>query len=659
MSNNKQGLFTTADGKNLVVTFALVSSLFFLWAVCNGMIDVMDKHFQDELNLSKSQSAWVQFAHYLGYFLMAMPAGWLASRLGYKGGIITGLLMVAVGGFWFLPATHINSLAKAGSVSASVAFAGYLAGVCVIAAGLTFLETIANPYTTVLGPKQFAATRINLAQSFNGVGWIFGPIIGGMFFYTKDAATGRSTGSETLYIPYLIVAVVVCVLAAVFYFAYIPDVKMEDDYHLDDQGDAGAVSPGVDREVNRPLVYLLLLLNASVLIGVFAMITSLILSAFDGDQRIIGTLAGVAFMIAAVALVPVTKKASHRSMWTHPHFSSATVTQFFYVAAQAGIFSFFINYMTAEVPPIPAAWRSGRAMEWIEVQTTLTANDFKDLPALADKLNRKADPVSTFLNSELSANTVAALAGNRGPSSDLKPLRLALLQDLNRIVKQDPTRVDEKRLLYDTQRFSRVTLGTTTQQLLTDRAQKKETSLAQLNRHLLRDAYPTELGFNDGILSISDKGAAFLASVGFFCFLVGRFTGALLLKKYSAHKILGLYGALNVVACFVVFAKLGWISVAAVFLSYFFMSIMFPTIFALGIFGLGDRAKKASAYIVMAIMGGAILPKLMGHVADQYDMSRGFIVPLFCFAVVALYGFFWPRLAQAKSLHGVAASRSH
>ncbi len=93
-------LFITPDGKNHLVTFALVSSLFLLWGFCNGMIDVMDEHFQNELHLTLSQSAWVQFAHYLGYFLMALPAGWLASKLGYKGGIVVGLLMVAAGGFW-------------------------------------------------------------------------------------------------------------------------------------------------------------------------------------------------------------------------------------------------------------------------------------------------------------------------------------------------------------------------------------------------------------------------------------------------------------------------------------------------------------------------------------------------------------------------------
>ncbi len=172
----RRGMFVIKDGRNVLFTFLLLIFLFALWGFCNGMIDVMDKHFQEELHLSLSQSAWVQFAHYLGYFLMAMPAGWLATKFGYKGGIIIGLLMTAVGGFWFIPATHIAQ------------FWAFLMGVCIIAAGLTFLETIANPYTTVLGPPQYAATRINLAQSTNGIGLLCGPIAGGAFFYSKNAA---------------------------------------------------------------------------------------------------------------------------------------------------------------------------------------------------------------------------------------------------------------------------------------------------------------------------------------------------------------------------------------------------------------------------------------------------------------------------------------
>ena len=183
MNDEPKRMFVLADGSSVALTFALVSSLFLLWGFCNGMIDVMDKHFQRELHLSLAQSAWVQFAHYLGYFLMALPAGWLATRLGYRGGIIAGLLMVAAGGFWFIPATKI------------AAFWAFLLGVSVIAAGLTFLETVANPYTTVLGDPTYAAARINLAQSCNGIGWIFGPIAGGLFFYSKDAL-GNSTGAR-------------------------------------------------------------------------------------------------------------------------------------------------------------------------------------------------------------------------------------------------------------------------------------------------------------------------------------------------------------------------------------------------------------------------------------------------------------------------------
>src|SRR3954451_9165172 len=145
-------MFVTSDGKNVLFTFVLLTLLFALWGFCNGMIDVMDKHFQEELHLSLAQSAWVQFAHYLGYFLMALPAGWLAIKLGYKGGIITGLLIVAAGGFWFMAPTR------------TAEFWAVLCGVSVLAAALAFLETIANPYTTVLGPPKYAATRINLAQ---------------------------------------------------------------------------------------------------------------------------------------------------------------------------------------------------------------------------------------------------------------------------------------------------------------------------------------------------------------------------------------------------------------------------------------------------------------------------------------------------------------
>jgi FHS family L-fucose permease-like MFS transporter len=435
---NLSKMFKAEDGKSYIFTFALVSTLFLLWGICNGMIDVMDKHFQDYLHLSKAQSAWVQFAHYLGYFLMALPASWLARKLGYKGGIISGLLLVSFGGFWFIPATYIAS------------FWAFLLGVCVIAMGLTVLETVANPYTTVLGPKNFAAARINFAQSFNGVGWIFGPIIGGMFFYSTG---GAEVAQGQLYIPYLAVAIIVLVMSVVFYFANIPDLNTEDEYRLNDS----------------------------------------------------------------------TATAVKRSIWSHPHFVGAVAAQFIYVAAQAGIFSFFINYIVEEMPSISQGLSSG----W-------------------------------FFN----------------------------------------------------------------------------------GRSILRA----------GGYYVNEQGATFLlGTIGFPLFLLGRATGVAILRKLEAHRVLGTYAIANVILCGIVILKLGWISVAAVFLSFFFMSIMFPTIFALGIYGLGVQAKKASGYIVMAIIGGAIMPKLMGYLGDVYNMSVSFFMPLCCFVFIAIYGYSWPTLSKANS----------
>jgi FHS family L-fucose permease-like MFS transporter len=150
---------------------------------------------------------------------------------------------------------------------------------------------------------------------------------------------------------------------------------------------------------------------------------------------------------------------------------------------------------------------------------------------------------------------------------------------------------------------------------------------------------------------VNEKGATFLlGTIGFPLFLLGRATGAVILRKLKAHRVVGTYALINVFLCILVIFKLGWISVLAVFLTFLFMSIMFPTIFALGIYGLGVKAKKASGLIVMAIMGGAIMPKLMGHIGDVYNMSVSFIVPMACFIIISIYGFSWSKLSKVDSL---------
>lgn len=509
-------------GGSYLVPFLLVSTLFLLWGFCNGMIDVMDQHFRKALNLTLAQSAWVQFAHYLGYFLMAMPAGWLASKFGYKGGIIAGLLLVSIGGFWFIPATHIAT------------FPAFLLGVCLIASGLTFLETVANPYSTVLGPKQFAATRINLSQSCNGIGWIFGPIAGSMFFYGKDAA-GNSTGSETLWIPYAAVGVFVLVLAIIFAFTKLPDVKSEDEFHIDDTNKDVAYAPVAHGGLAVSLIWL----NIVVLATAIGMIVSAVVAipavgaklGMTDNQALLYT-AGILAAIGSAIFFTQKSKVTNHSIWSHPHFSGATLAQFLYVAAQCGIFAYFISYMTSQIPSVPVSWKSGFFEKWFELHT-------------------------------------------------------------------------------------------------------------------------------DGQMGLSDAGAANLASFGFFCFLAGRVIGAGLLKKFAAHKVLCTFCGAAALCSLLVVMKLGWISAAALFLAYFFMSIMFPTIFSLGIHGLGARAKKASSFIVMAIMGGAVIPKFMGHIGDTHGLSRAFIVPLICFCLIGVYALMWSKLSKSDGLVGLSASKSH
>ena len=242
-------------------------------------------------------------------------------------------------------------------------------------------------------------------------------------------------------------------------------------------------------------------------------------------------------------------------------------------------------------------------------------------------------------------------------------LQKDIVQDLNQIIRQEinnkPGRADNKPSLYDAQRFSGVKLGEKTQALIAQ-PDKHDHGILCLNRMLLADALPTALPYNDTVLAISDKGASNLSSIAFVCFLLGRISGAWFLKKSPAHRILGLYALVNVFVCALVIGQLGWLSVLCVFFSYFFMSIMFPTIFAVGIHGLGSQSKKkASAFIVMSITGGALMPKLMGLLGDIFNMSAAFWMPLACFILIAVYSFFWPKLSQSEGVVGMKAGGGH
>lgn len=253
--------------KDYLLAFTLIASLFFFWGFAHSILDILNKHFQDALVISKTRSALVQAMVYGGYFIMAIPAGMIIRKWGYKVGVITGLMLYGIGALLFIPGEQIMS------------FYFFLACLFVIGCGLTCLETAANPYVAVLGDDETSASRLNLAQSLNGLGWIVGPLVGGLFVFQGDDGNSGSVA-----MPYAIIGVIVLLVAMVFAKIKLPEIK--DENHVDE------------------------------------------------EHQIAGT--------AVYSL----------SLWHSVIFVFGLIALFFYVAAQTGINSFFINYVTEGFPSI-------------------------------------------------------------------------------------------------------------------------------------------------------------------------------------------------------------------------------------------------------------------------------------------------------------------
>ena len=201
--NKKQASLTE---RRYLLPFVLITTLFFLWGFARAILDVLNKHFQNELHISISQSALIQVTTYLGYFIMAIPAGLFINRFGYRRGVVFGLALFALGAFLFVPGANIGT------------FEVFLGALFVIGCGLTFLETAANPYVTELGSPQTATSRLNLSQSFNGMGSIFATFSVGLFLFRNDSEGGNVA------IPYVVLGVVVLLIALVFSRVQLPEI---------------------------------------------------------------------------------------------------------------------------------------------------------------------------------------------------------------------------------------------------------------------------------------------------------------------------------------------------------------------------------------------------------------------------------------------------
>lgn len=195
----------TGEYKTYTKAISLITSLFFMWALGSSINGILIKHFRDTMHLTRFESGLVDTAFYLGYFIMALPAGIITRKIGYKGGILVGLGLFALGSFLFYPASNLGT------------YPFFLFALWIIASGLTFLESCAGSYVVKLGDPKFAERRLNLAQSFNGLGLVLTVYFGGMVIF--------SSKSGNVYVPFIIIGFIVTVLAIVFIFTKLPPIN--------------------------------------------------------------------------------------------------------------------------------------------------------------------------------------------------------------------------------------------------------------------------------------------------------------------------------------------------------------------------------------------------------------------------------------------------
>lgn len=394
--------------KRFLITFVFVTSLFMLWGIAHSMSDVLNKHFQNVLNVSKSQSGLIQLSVFGAYFIMSIPAGLFMKKFGYKTGVLLGLSLFAAGTFLFVPAANANS------------FTFFRVALFILGCGMATLETVAHPFAASLGDQRTSDRRVNFAQSFNAVGAIVGPAIATYFLLRVTASSGHTLDSvKSLYagLGCFIVAV-----AVMFFFVKVP--ALIDPHTVTEVKDVDAEN--VDIEPGKKL-------------------------------------------------------------YQHSHFVWAAIAQFFNVAAQAGTWSYFINY------------------------------------------------------------------GHE------------------------------------------------------------------------------KMGFSD------EKAGNFM--VLFMAMMaIGRFVGTYLMKFIAPNKILAAFAFCSIIACVIVAQSWGWISYGALFSINFFFSIMFPTIFSLGLKNLGNHTQQASSFISMGVVGGAVMPYFMGQIAN-HDVAQAYYLPIICYAVIFLFGF--------------------
>ncbi|NIG55912.1 L-fucose:H+ symporter permease [Chitinophaga sp. Cy-1792] len=387
-----------------IVTFIFVTSLFMFWGIAMSMSDILNKHFQNVLHLSKSDSGLIQLSVFGAYFIMSIPAGMFMKRFGYKSGVLLGLALFSSGMLLFIPAADNSS------------FALFRLALFILGCGMATLETVAHPFVAMLGDQRTSDARINFAQSFNAVGTMIGPAVGGYFlFRNAGQAENDLTSVKNLYTA---IGIFIALIAVIFAMVRVPKLGIHHEEEV------------------------------------------------SADN---------------------TSTTKRTSLFSNRHFVWAAAAQFFNVAAQAGTWGFFINY-------------------------------------------------------------------------------------------------------------------------------------------------------GHDVMGYSDEKAANFMVLFMACMAAGRFIGTWLMRYIAPNKLLASFAFGSIMMCLIVAQAWGTVSYVALFMINFFFSIMFPTIFSLGLKDLGKHTQQASSFISMGVVGGAFFPFLMGRIAN-HNVAGAYYLPIICYLVIFLFGF--------------------
>ncbi len=272
----------------------LITSLFFFWGFIHNLDPILIPHLRNVFSLTHFQASLIDSAVFIAYFLLAIPAGLIMQRFGYKAGIIVGLLLFAVGCFLFVPAAN------------TINYAFFLGALFVVACGLTILETAANPYITVLGDPSKATQRLNFAQSFNGLAAFLAPIVGGKFILTEEPKSAEEIAAlseqvrnayiqaETASVkgPYLILGLIILAVTALFLFTKLPDIKEES------RGISGIFRAFRHRNVRWAVVAQFFYVGAQVCVLSFLVMFATDVSGIaPSEAKYYAGMAGLAFML--------------------------------------------------------------------------------------------------------------------------------------------------------------------------------------------------------------------------------------------------------------------------------------------------------------------------------------------------------------------------